>query len=44
LFSAEAGNIFGRPNVGSEDINDVKNDLSAIGREDNASVCKSTEK
>jgi len=38
LLSDEAGKIFGSPNVGSEDRNDLKNDLSAIGREGNAHV------
>lgn len=32
LLSDEAGKIFGSPNVGSEDRNDFKNDLSAMGR------------
>lgn len=38
LLSAEAGKIFGSPNIGSEDRNDFKNDFSAIGREGNAPV------
>jgi hypothetical protein len=44
LLSNEAGNIFVSPNVGSEDRTDFKNDLSAIEREGNAPVWKSTEK
>jgi hypothetical protein len=44
LLSDEAGKIFGSPNVGSEDRNDVKNDISAASREDNARVWKSAEK
>jgi hypothetical protein len=38
LLSDETGKIFGSPNIGSEGRNYVKNDLSAIGREDNAPV------